>query len=116
MSPPEKSPGLSGSAPPRAPLTDIELLVTLDRMRRSIEAIEDRLKKAESNDERFTKLEHDFRIVRWLTTLAVGATFVALINGVAGRFSWRTDPAPPVPSNAERLGSDRVQHDQPRGP
>jgi len=106
--PDEKTPGLTKSSPPRAPLTDIELLITLDRIQRDLKAIRDDLATAKANDERFAKMEHDFRVAKAMTIIAGTAALLALVNGVFGRISFRTSDQPPPSSNAERLGADRV--------
>jgi hypothetical protein len=94
--PPEKHQGLTGSSPPRAPLTDIELLITLDRMRGALDRVENRLAKAEANDQRFEKMETHFTAVKWFAGIAVAAALVSLINGIAARMSWHISDRPPI--------------------
>jgi hypothetical protein len=96
MSPPEKSQGLSSSSPPRAPLSDIELLITLDRLRGAVDRLDQRLGTAEANDKRFEKMETHFTAVKWFAGIAVAAALVSLINGIAARMSWHISDAPPI--------------------
>ena len=115
----EKAPGLVGSSPPRAPLTDFEVAIQLERIklemrsnrdeqRREFELIRVDLKTAKDNDERFARVEHDVRVAKWAVMIFGGALITAMAIGLAGRFSVRIADPPPPPSNAERMGSDRV--------
>ena len=106
----EKDPALARSAPPGGPLSDFQVALALASIKRELELINSRLGAAETNDERFKRMEHDFRLVKWITVVCVGAALISVVNGVAGRMTVRfSEPAAPAPtSNADRMGSDRV--------
>ncbi len=106
--PEEKSTDQSRSSPPRAPFTEFEVALLLDRMSRDIKQIKDDLETARKNDERYSKMEHDFRIVRWFAVVAATGAIAALVAAVASRVSWRSDAAPAPSSTADRMGADRV--------
>lgn len=120
----EKTPGLSKSSPPRAPLTEFEIAILLERIkqemkanrdeqRREFELIRADLKTAKENDERFKVLETHFGIVKWFAGIAVVAALGSLFTVVAKSVSVRVGDAPPPSSKAERMGSDRVQPPKP---
>jgi hypothetical protein len=99
--PEEKSPRLSQSSPPRAPMTEIELLITLDRMRRSIDSIDSRLAAAEANDKRFEKMETHFNVAKWFAGIALVAAVGSLVASLGARMSWRLDTSPPTPPSLQ---------------
>jgi len=123
----EKTPGLAKSSPPRAPLTDYEVALALERIklemranrdeqRREFDLIRADLATAKQNDERFKVLETHFGIVKWFAGIAVIAALGALFTVVAKSISVHVGDVPPSASNAERLGSDRVPQPKVPGP
>lgn len=97
MPPDEKKPELSGSSPPRAPLSDFEVAIALHKIKWELAAINQKLEKAEQNDERFKQMETHFNAVKWFARIAVVAALGSLFAVVAARMSSRLEAPPPPP-------------------